>query len=101
MEERLIRASNPCCIPRSNRSTATFGEGYENSMSIEYGNIENEFVVTHDLNVDLHFADGEPWDEDKGRHAENKPEVLLTNDMTTAEIPFVGVCVVDIPKNDK
>lgn len=29
MTLRLILVSNPCCIPRLNRRTATFGDGYE------------------------------------------------------------------------
>lgn len=62
---------------------------------------ERALMVTHDLNVDLHFADSEPRDEDEGRHTEDKPEVLLTNDMSAAEIPLVGVCVVDITKNNE
>jgi hypothetical protein len=33
MDEREIRASRPCCIPRSKRRTATFGDGI--SMSTD------------------------------------------------------------------
>ena len=32
IDDRLIRASSPCCIPRSKRRTATLGEGYVESV---------------------------------------------------------------------
>jgi len=31
IDERLIRPSNPCCIPRLKRMMATFGEGWRHS----------------------------------------------------------------------
>ena len=32
IDDRLMRASSPCCIPRSKRRTATLGEGYVGSV---------------------------------------------------------------------
>jgi len=54
-----------------------------------------------DFNVHFNLSDGEPWDENEDGHPENKPEVLLTNNMFTTEIPFVVSCVIDVTQNDE
>jgi hypothetical protein len=33
IEDREIRVSKPCCMPRLNRRTATFGDGISTSTS--------------------------------------------------------------------
>lgn len=93
IDERLIRANRPCCIPRSNRRTATFGEGYD--FLIRINSLSNKDIA-YNFDVDLDFADSEPGNKYEDGHAENEPKVLLTDHMGSAKVPGSSYWVIDI-----
>lgn len=58
-EPRDILAKRPCCIPRLNRRMTTLEDGWtESDRNLDANDIE----WTYNLDVHLHFSDGQPWD---------------------------------------
>ena len=55
-----MRARRPCCIPRSNRRIATFGDGY---WTMRDGR-RLDTSITHHFNIHWDFTDREPRNED-------------------------------------
>ena len=91
---RLIRPSNPCCIPRRKRTMATLGEGY---MQICISVSRDLYYKTTDqLNVDGDLARANPGKNNPGGHAHDIPEVLLANEMPAVWNPLPVLSVVDI-----
>ena len=55
----------------------------------------------YNFDIDLDLANSEPRDDGEDGHAEREPEVLLSDDMGTSQIPFLGVGIVEVSKDDK
>lgn len=76
IEERDIRARRPCCIPRSKRRMATFGDGCSGGVEEDRGTVSrtrarrepglDQDEGTHHFDVHFDLSHGEPWDEDAG-----------------------------------
>lgn len=90
IEERDIRAMRPCCMPRSNRKIATFGDGCRERREAESdpenrGAMPDLCTSTHHLDINLDLSHGEPWDQDAGEDPDEHVSELDT------EIPEFGV----------
>lgn len=65
IDDREIRARRPCCIPRSRRTIATFGEGCRSCQLRRDGSgTPRHGACTHNLNVAGDLPHCEPGDQD-------------------------------------
>jgi hypothetical protein len=60
IDDRLIRPSNPCCIPRLNRMMATFGEGCSHSTYYFWYHQIEEWSTAHQFNIHWHLSHETP-----------------------------------------
>ena len=114
MHERLIRPSNPCCIPRLKRTIATFGDGY--STAVRQSKDGEYEPSAYQLDIDGNFTHTEPWNENaekrlissvkkqchsdlQNSHSRDEPEILLMGDVDTTWVPGASGRIITVTKN--
>lgn len=63
IEDRDIRVRRPCCMPRSKRKIATFGDGCGGRGALHDCARLPLAKGTHHFDINSHLSHGEPWDE--------------------------------------
>jgi hypothetical protein len=97
IEEREIRVSKPCCIPRLNRRTATFGDGISTSTSTSRTKNHGSAMLGEGS------AEGPDHKASYSQdgHAERVPELLLAKNVEAIGVPLVCGHVVAVRENDE
>jgi len=112
--ERLMRPRRPCCIPRSKRTMATFGDGCfwylviklftcdeaRPTNSISTGTLRTHNQGMRILMMRISTTPGQGTEIYSQRsHAHGIPEILLAENVLYAHVPCLGVGVVRIAEN--
>jgi hypothetical protein len=97
IEDREIRVSKPCCMPRLNRRTATFGDGISTSTSTSRTKNHGSAILSEGS------AEGpqRKVSYSQDGHAERVPEFLLAKNVETVRVPLVCGHVVAVRENDE
>jgi hypothetical protein len=97
IEDREIRVSKPCCIPRLNRRTATFGDGISTSTSTSRTKNHGSAMLSEGS------AEGPKYKASNSQdgHAERVPELLLAKNVEAVGVPLVCGHVVAVRENDE